>query len=177
VRKGIIPEIYTAFIYRDNLWAMPFLANFQLFYTNMALLHRAGFHDPPSSLEEVVNMASAAKTKGVVKYPLFDSLRKQEALVCEYVWFTGAFGGETFDENGKPIFNEGAVVRLKFRLKKTMVMSLMFVRMLPAITVVIPFFIIVNVIDSGLISPFGRYVHLYDSKQLLIILYTSFTLG
>ncbi len=70
-----------------------------------------------------------------------------------------------------------AVVRLKFRLKKTMVMSLMFVRMLPTITLVIPFFIIVNVIDSGLISLFGRNVHLYDSKQLLIILYTSFILG
>ena len=101
VRKGIIPEIYTAFIYRDNLWAVPFLANFQLFYTNMDLLHRAGFHDPPSSLEEVVNMASTAKMKGVIKYPFFDSLRKQEALVCEYVWLAGAFGGSLVDKTGK----------------------------------------------------------------------------
>jgi multiple sugar transport system substrate-binding protein len=101
VKKGIIPEIYTAFIYKDNLWAVPFLANFQLFYTNMDLLHRSGFHDPPSSLEEVVKMASAAKAKGVIKYPLFDSFRKQEALVCEYVWLAGAFGGSLVDKTGK----------------------------------------------------------------------------
>lgn len=101
VKKGIIPEIYTAFIYKDNLWAVPFLANFQLFYTNMDLLHQAGFHDLPSSLEEVVNMASAAKAKGVIKYPLFDSLKKQEALVCEYVWLAGAFGGSLVDKAGK----------------------------------------------------------------------------
>lgn len=101
VKKGIIPEIYTAFIYKDNLWAVPFLANFQLFYTNMDLLHRAGFHDPPSSLEEVVNIASVAKAKGVIKYPLFDSLRKQEALVCEYVWLAGAFGSSLVDKTGK----------------------------------------------------------------------------
>jgi len=70
-----------------------------------------------------------------------------------------------------------AVVRLEFKLKKTMVMSLMFVRMLPTITLIIPFFVIVNIIDTQLIALFGRNVHLFDSKPLLIILYTSFTLG
>ena len=70
-----------------------------------------------------------------------------------------------------------AVVRIEFKFKRTMVMSLMFVRMLPTISLVIPFFIIVNVIDTGLIAMFGRNVHLYDSKPLLVILYTSFTLG
>ncbi|MEW6100967.1 MAG: carbohydrate ABC transporter permease [Candidatus Omnitrophota bacterium] len=70
-----------------------------------------------------------------------------------------------------------AVVRLEFKFKKTMVMSLMFIRMLPTITLVIPFFIIVNLIDTRLIALFGAHVHLFDSKPLLIVLYTSFTLG
>ena len=50
----------------------------------------------------------AMKSKGIVEYPWTDSWNQKEGLTCEYVWLTGAFGGETFDENGKPIFNEGA---------------------------------------------------------------------
>lgn len=80
---------------------MPFLANFQLFYTNIDLLREAGFTHLPSTLEEVVKMAEAAKEKGIIKYPLFDSLRQQEALVCEYVWLVGALGGDLVDSNGK----------------------------------------------------------------------------
>ena len=101
VRGGIIPEIYSAFTYDDRIWAVPFLANFQLFYTNMELLHRAGFIRPPATLEELVDMASAAKKMGVIEYPLFDSLRKQEALVCEFVWLVGAFGGDLVDQDGR----------------------------------------------------------------------------
>jgi multiple sugar transport system substrate-binding protein len=100
VNKGIIPEIYSAFIYADRIWAVPFLANFQLFYTNMELLHRAGFIRPPATLEELVDMAATAKKMGVIQYPVFDSLRKQEALVCEFVWLVGAFGGDLVDHNG-----------------------------------------------------------------------------
>lgn len=100
VREGIIPEIYSAFTYKDRIWAVPFLANFQLFYTNMELLHRAGFIRPPATLEELVEMASTAKKMGVIEYPLFDSLRKQEALVCEFVWLVGAFGGDLVDQHG-----------------------------------------------------------------------------
>jgi multiple sugar transport system substrate-binding protein len=101
VRVGIIPEIYSAFTYDDQIWAVPFLANFQLFYTNMELLHRAGFIRPPATLEELVEMASAAKKMGVIEFPVFDSLRKQEALVCEFVWLVGAFGGDLVDRNGR----------------------------------------------------------------------------
>jgi multiple sugar transport system substrate-binding protein len=101
VKAGIIPEIYSAFTYTDRIWAVPFLANFQLFYTNMELLHRAGFIRPPNTIEELVDMATTAKDIGVIEYPLFDSLRKQEALVCEFVWLVGAFGGDLVDQNGK----------------------------------------------------------------------------
>jgi multiple sugar transport system substrate-binding protein len=101
VEQGIIPEIYSAFSYAGRLWAVPFLANFQLFYTNMELLHRAGFIRPPATLEELVEIASQAKEMGLIEYPMFDSLRKQEALVCEYVWLVGAFGGDLVDETGK----------------------------------------------------------------------------
>jgi multiple sugar transport system substrate-binding protein len=49
----------------------------------------------------------AIKSKGICKYPWTDSWNQKEGLTCEYVWLTGAFGGDTFDEQGKPIFNTG----------------------------------------------------------------------
>jgi multiple sugar transport system substrate-binding protein len=101
VKAGIIPEIYSAFTYNERIWAVPFLANFQLFYTNMELLRRSGFIRPPATLEELVDMACTAKKMGVIDYPLFDSLRKQEVLVCEFVWLVGAFGGDLVDQHGK----------------------------------------------------------------------------
>ena len=107
--KDDIPQpILDAFVYNGQTWAMPFLANFQLFFYNVNMIKRAGFAgNPPRTLEEMVEMMKAMKKRGIVEYPWTDSWNQKEGLTCEYVWLTGAFGGETFDENGKPIFNEG----------------------------------------------------------------------
>ncbi len=107
--KEDIPQpIMDAFAYDGKIWAMPFLANFQLFFYNVDMIKRAGFSgERPKTLEEMVEMMKAMKKKGIVTYPWTDSWNQKEGLTCEYVWLTGAFGGDTFDENGKPIFNEG----------------------------------------------------------------------
>ncbi len=115
VRGNIVPEIYSAFDYGGALWAVPFLANFKLLFTNMGILERAGFHDPPSTLEEMVDMASAARRRGVIEFPVFLPLRKQEALVCEFVWLTGAFGGDLYDHSGAiDVTTSGAEEALAF---------------------------------------------------------------
>ncbi len=107
MREDIAPAIMDAFVYNGKTWAMPFLANFQLFFYNEDMIKRAGFAGAPKTLEEMVTQMKAMKSKGIVKYPWTDSWNEKEGLVCEFVWLTGAFGGDTFDENGKPIFNQG----------------------------------------------------------------------
>jgi multiple sugar transport system substrate-binding protein len=107
MRKDIAPAIMGAFEFNKKTWAMPFLANFQLFFYNLDLIKKAGFSGPPKSLEEMVEQMKAIKAKGLCKYPWTDSWNQKEGLVCEYVWLTGAFGGETFNEDGEPIFNQG----------------------------------------------------------------------
>lgn len=108
VADDIAPAIVDAFRYKDKIWAMPFLANFQLFFYNMEYIEKAGFKNPPKTLEEMVEQMKAMKKKNILTYPWADSWNPKEGLVCEYVWLTGAFGGDTFDNNGKPIFNTGA---------------------------------------------------------------------
>lgn len=108
MKKDIAPAIWDAFTYDGHVWAMPFLANFQLFFYNENMIKRAGFAGPPKTLEEMVEQMKAMKAKGIVKYPWTDSWNEKEGLVCEFVWLTGAFGGDTFDAHGKPVFNTGA---------------------------------------------------------------------
>ncbi|MEW5865824.1 MAG: carbohydrate ABC transporter permease [Bacillota bacterium] len=69
-----------------------------------------------------------------------------------------------------------ALARLPVRGKKTLVLSLMSIRMLPTIALVIPFFVIVSYIDYGLLN-IGSSLHLFDTKLNLVILYTTFILG
>jgi len=101
VRSGIVPKIYEAFAYHDQLWGVPFHADFQLLYTNLDLLHKAGFTSPPRTLEEMVRLSREAKKRGIIEYPLFDSWNEQEVLVCEFTWLVGAFGGSLTDAEGR----------------------------------------------------------------------------
>jgi len=101
VKTGIVPKIYEAFAYHDLLWGVPFHADFQLLYTNLDLLYKAGFTSPPRTLEEMVRTAREVKKRGIIEYPLFDSWNEQEVLVCEFTWIVGAFGGSLTDAEGR----------------------------------------------------------------------------
>lgn len=111
----ISPALVDAFVYQNKIYGMPFLLDYQIFFYNKEYIKKAGFSGPPNTLEEMVEQMEVMKKKGIVEYPWYDSWNQNEALICEYAWLTAAFGGETFDENGKAIFNEGAGLEaLKF---------------------------------------------------------------
>ena len=68
IRKDIAPAIMDAFVYDGKTWAMPFLANFQLFFYNIDMIKKAGFAGPPKTIEEMVDQMKAMKAKGIVIY-------------------------------------------------------------------------------------------------------------
>lgn len=103
----IPPAILDAFRYNGKLWAMPFLVNFQLFFYNDEILKKAGITEYPKTIEDMTEQMKIIKEKKIVEYPWSDSWNEAEGLICEYVWLTAAFGGETFDEKGKAVFNKG----------------------------------------------------------------------
>ncbi len=101
VKKGIVPEIYSSFTYSNRLWSVPFHADFQLLYVNKYILKKAGYTAPPKTLEELVTMSEIIKKQGLLLFPIFDSWNKLEALVCEFTWLTGAFGGVLNGDKGR----------------------------------------------------------------------------
>lgn len=107
MNSDISSAILDAFRYNDKLWAMPFVVNFQVFFYNDEILKKAGIENYPTTIEEMTKQMKIIKEKKLVEYPWSDSWNEAEGLVCEYVWLTAAFGGDTFDKNSKAIFNEG----------------------------------------------------------------------
>ncbi|HEY9596007.1 MAG TPA: extracellular solute-binding protein [Spirochaetia bacterium] len=101
VRDGIVPKIWSAFSWRQKLWALPFHVDLQMLYTNGDDLAAIGETAPPRTLEDLVRMARKARAKGVVKYPIFDSWKQQEVLTCELTWLVGAFGGSLVGPDGR----------------------------------------------------------------------------
>jgi multiple sugar transport system substrate-binding protein len=129
IADGIVSAIYRPFEKNGKFWAFPFLANHKLFYVDTALLKKAGFSRPPSTLEDMVAMARAAKKAGVLRYPIFASWIKSEALICDFTLLVGAFGGDLVDVRNLPkVDSAPCVSALQF---------------------------MVSLLDEGLVSPYS----------------------
>jgi multiple sugar transport system substrate-binding protein len=107
MKDDLAATVLNAFRYQQQIWAFPFLVNYQLFFYNTTMLDKAEL-TPPTTLDDMVNQMIFLKQQGIVKYPWTDAWRQGENLVCEYVWLTGAFGGSLFDKDDNPIFDQGA---------------------------------------------------------------------
>ncbi|WP_165974207.1 ABC transporter substrate-binding protein [Marinitoga lauensis] len=91
-----IPDyILNQFKYNGKIYAFPYLVNIQHFFVNNEILKKAGFKEPPKTLEEMKYQAKIIKEKGILDYPIVDSWTNEEVLMCEFTWILGAFGGDT----------------------------------------------------------------------------------
>ena len=92
--------------YDGQYYGVPWILDTKYFFYNKKMLGQAGV-SPPDTWDGVVEAARALKSKGVVEYPLVWSWAQAEALICDYTTLLGAYGGQFFDESGKPAFNSG----------------------------------------------------------------------
>src|SRR5215212_188990 len=93
--------------YDGRYYGVPWILDTKYFFYNKKMLGEAGINPPPDTWDGVVEAARALKSKGVVEYPLIWSWAQAEAIICDYAQLLGAYGGQFFDENGKPTFNTG----------------------------------------------------------------------
>lgn len=88
-----------------HVMAVPFFSSTKHFYWNNELLKKAGIDAPPTTWTEFKEDSLKLKAKGIVASGW--SWQQAESLICDYVAFVKSFGGEFFDQNGKPTFNKG----------------------------------------------------------------------
>jgi multiple sugar transport system substrate-binding protein len=93
--------------YQGHYYGVPWILDTKYFYYNKKMLGEAGVNPPPDTWDGVVEAARALKSQGVVEYPLIWSWAQAEAIICDYATLLGAYGGQFFDEGGKPAFNTG----------------------------------------------------------------------
>jgi multiple sugar transport system substrate-binding protein len=108
--NAIPKAIWNGFIIDGKIMAMPFLANFQNFYYNKAILAKAGFTSPPRTMNEWLHQMEVIKAKHILQYPYEDSWLQAEGLTCDYVRTAAEFGGSLF-VNGKPAMNRGGALK------------------------------------------------------------------
>jgi multiple sugar transport system substrate-binding protein len=92
--------------YDGHYYGVPWILDTKYFFYNKKMLGEAGVN-APDTWDGVVEAARALKSKGVVEYPLVWSWAQAETLICDYTTLLGAYGGQFFDESGKPAFNSG----------------------------------------------------------------------
>lgn len=113
-KDGVLAGGWNVTTKNDQVYGLPwFLDTMYLFY-NADMLEKAGFTKEPASVEEMVAMAKALKSKSIVEYPFVFSLAQAEALICVYSNFLEAFGGSFQDANGNWILDTSGIPALEF---------------------------------------------------------------
>ena len=115
----IFPGALETATYKGRYYGVPWILDTKYFFYNKDMLKRAG-QQPPTTWDEVVAVAKALKSKGVVRYPLIWSWAQAEAVICDYAQLLGAFGGTFLDSSGKPAFNTGGGLQALEFMRETL---------------------------------------------------------
>ncbi len=105
MRDGIFESSWDITTVNDVVYGMPWLLDTKYFVYNTRILQEAGFDAPPKTWEELNEMSRVIKDQGLVEYPIIWSWAQQEAMICDFVTLLYGNGGQFFDENNKPVFN------------------------------------------------------------------------
>ena len=104
------PAAWDIVSYDGKQFGLPWLLDQVYFYYNENMLAQAGFDAPPSTWEEMMDMAQVMKDGGIVEHPVVLPVGQIESSICQFVTLLYGNGGEFFDEAGTPVFNSPEAV-------------------------------------------------------------------
>ncbi len=94
-----------AFTFSGHQYAACYSNDFRISAYNTNLFARAGIAKPPTTFSALLGDLKKLKGSGV-QYPLTLPLSATEGTATQWYLLTLAMGGQLFDENFKPLFNE-----------------------------------------------------------------------
>jgi len=98
-------------------YSIPWVFNIDSFMYNEQILGKAGITHPPSTWDEFIQQARKIKELGIVEYPLAWTWSESN-MAPAYFLMVRNFGGEFFDKQGNPVFNDEAGVEALEFMKK-----------------------------------------------------------
>ena len=89
-----------------NLYAACYSNDFRISLFNSALFKQAGLDGFPETFDDLDQALDTLKAKGVADSPMTMPMSATEGSVTPWYLLTLAMGGQLFDENNQPVFNE-----------------------------------------------------------------------
>lgn len=105
-RSKVFDGAWATVNYDGKTYGMPWILDTKYLFYNTEILEKAGIKEPPRTWDELARDAKIIKDKGLVQYPIVWSWSQAEAVICDYVTLTAAYGGKFF-EGDKPAFDKG----------------------------------------------------------------------
>lgn len=101
-----------AMTYEGKRYGLPYYTDIVAFAYNAELLEKAGFKEPPRSLEELEAQGKKLREDGIVQYPMAMAFRLTNDFWYDWWALIYASGARLFDENMNPIMHtENTVAR------------------------------------------------------------------
>lgn len=104
-KDAFLPAVLSSVSYDGHIMAFPWAMGSKHFYWNNTLLKKAGIGQPPKTWEEFKEDSVKLKKAGITASGW--SWKQSESLTVDYIGLLYAFGGQFFDEAGKPALNKG----------------------------------------------------------------------
>lgn len=111
-KSDIMPFAMEGISYDGKILGLPWKAEYMVFVYNKQMLADAGIENPPTTWDELVQDSILLKQKGIVEYPIaFTWGTGYEQITSDYTMIVKSMGGDLFDKDGKPVFNQSAGVK------------------------------------------------------------------
>ena len=108
MKEELLPGLVNTFTFDGKLYGITWNNDTRFFMYNGAMLEEAGIQEPPHTFAELVEQTETLKEKGIANYGWADFWPQSQALANSHAYFLYSFGGDFFDDEGNPIFNDDA---------------------------------------------------------------------
>lgn len=112
-----MPKLMENLSWEGRIYALPTDINIMFIAYQPSLFKAAGL-EPPRKIDELINAAKVLTTKD--RHGIAMALSVGDALINEFHYYLKTFGGQWFDENMKPAFNNEYGVKAMKTIKELM---------------------------------------------------------
>lgn len=114
MKNGIVPGLLDKFTSNGHLYGIVWNNDTRFYMYNKAKLEEAGFDHAPATWDELNEQTMVLKENKLVDYGYIDSYMQAQSGCNEFVQLVYSFGGEFFDQDGKPIVATDPGVRAAY---------------------------------------------------------------
>ncbi|MCW2764248.1 MAG: Maltose-binding periplasmic protein [Nocardioides sp.] len=104
--KDMVPYVAEGLVYEGQPYGLPYYADMASFIWNPTVAKKYGVDRAPSDWDELTDMASTMKSKGLSAPILWEFSQTNPSSLDEFIAMSMSRGGEVFDDEMNPVFED-----------------------------------------------------------------------